>query len=145
MEKIKIEKDFSKKSDYPKEKNRFFQLKWYSNWQKSQYRYMFFLKIRHFFWKYFSNLIFSMIKNKFIYFLYLYRCKISCSFGLWGFQSDPGTANHSLEPGTMLVPKMPFFDLNAVSGPYGLSGQWILCVTPFQRTLKPCYIVLLPS
>ena len=77
-----------------------------------------------FFWKIFFKFDFLHDKKQIeIFFGYLYRCKISCSFGLWGFQSDPGTANHSLEPGTMLVPKMFFFGLNAVSGP---SGRWII-------------------
>ena len=122
MEKIKFEKYFSKKN-LNFRKNIFWdfvQLKCHlkSIFQKSilndisiekNIKICFFENC-DFFLKIFFKFDFLHDKKQIdIFFGYLYRCKISCSFGLWGFQSDPGTANHSLEPGTMLVQKVAFF------------------------------------
>ena len=80
-------------------------------WERAQPR-KFSKKFQKYFFstKIFFKMFFLHDKKLFeIFWKYIYRSKISRSFHLWGFQSDPGTANHSLEPGKMLVQKIPVF------------------------------------
>ena len=89
---------------------------------------IFFSKMQVFFWKYFSNLIFSMIKNKLIFFLDIYidvKFHALSIYEVFRAIRARQTTLWSLVRCWYQNSVFYMYILNAVSGP---SGRWILCV-----------------